>query len=173
MASVNEAMRMPRASPILISGPARVGVTYTVAGYFLPQHHDRFRRNYPQVALELFESPRPAIEPALLEGSLDLAVMLVSNLVAADRLQSEILVRSRRRLWTAPEHPLLKTSITRLADVARYAYVTLTVDEASARAERYWARSRRQPNVVFQTSSAAFMGFLSLAFTSGGQSMSE
>jgi DNA-binding transcriptional LysR family regulator len=233
MASVNEAMQMPRASPTVTSGPVRVGVTYTVAGYFLPRHHDRFRRNYPHVALELFESPRPEIEQALIEGSLDLAVMLVSNLVAADRLQSEILVRSRRRLWTPPEHPLLKTSANRLADVARYPYVMLTVDEASATAERYWAKSRRQPNVVFRTSSVeavrsmvaagmgvtilsdmvyrpwslegqrletrllvdniptmdvglawarnrdispaarAFMDFLSLAFTSGGQSMSE
>ena len=104
--------------------------------------------NASRPALELFESPRPVIEQPLIEGSLDLAVMLVSNLVAADRLQSEILVRSRRRLRTPPEHPLLKTSANRLADVARYPYVMLTVDEASATAERYWARSRREQRRV-------------------------
>ena len=86
-AAVNDAMQMPRASPAFIRGPVRVGVTYTVAGYFLPRHHDRFRRNYPHVEVELFKSPRPAIEQGLIEGSLDLAVMLVSNLQAVDRIR--------------------------------------------------------------------------------------
>jgi DNA-binding transcriptional LysR family regulator len=152
-AAVTDAMQMPRASPELIRGPVRVGVTYTVAGYFLPRHHDRFRRNYPHVDVELFESPRPSIEHGLIEGSLDLAVMLVSNLEAADRIEAEILLRSRRRLWTPPEHPLLRTPSAGLADVARYPYVMLTVDEAADTAERYWARTSNRPEIVFRTSS--------------------
>ncbi len=153
MAAVNEAMQMPRASPAAIRGLIRVGVTYTVAGYFLPRHHDRFRRNYPQVEIELYELPREAIEQAVIGGAIDLAVMLVSNLEASDRIQSEILMRSRRRLWVPPDHPLLKANSVSLADVARYPYVMLTVDEASKTAGRYWARTPHQPNIVFQTSS--------------------
>jgi DNA-binding transcriptional LysR family regulator len=146
-------MQMPRASPELIRGPVRVGVTYTVAGYFLPRHHDRFRRNYPHVDVELFESPRPSIEHGLIEGSLDLAVMLVSNLEAADGIEAEILLRSRRRLWTPPEHPLLRTPSAGLADVARHPHVMLTVDEAADTAERCWARTSNRPEIVFRTSS--------------------
>jgi DNA-binding transcriptional LysR family regulator len=153
MAAVNEAMRMPRASPDVTVGKARVGVTYTVAGYFLPRHHERFRRNYPRVEIELVEYPRPAIERALIDGELDLAVMLVSNLEETGRLQSETLLRSPRRLWTPPEHPLLTASSVSLADVARYPYIMLTVDEASETAARYWSRTPHRPNVIFTTSS--------------------
>jgi molybdate transport repressor ModE-like protein len=152
MAAVNEAMQMPRASPAT-RGPVKVGVTYTVAGYFLPRHHDRFRRNYPDVTIELREAPRAAIESELINGSLDLAVMLVSNLLARDRLQTETLVCSRRRLWTPPEHPLLKLAKAGLAEVAQFPYVMLTVDEASDTALRYWARTPHQPKEVFRTSS--------------------
>jgi DNA-binding transcriptional LysR family regulator len=38
MAAVNEAMRTPLAEDMKQSGKVRVGVTYTVAGYFLPPH---------------------------------------------------------------------------------------------------------------------------------------
>ncbi len=153
MAAVNEALHMPRASPALTAGTVRVGVTYTVAGYFFPRHHARFQRNYPQVRLELFELPRQALEQAVINGSIDLAVMLVSNLEAGDRIQSEILIRSRRRLWTPPDHPLLKAPATALADVVSYPFVMLTVDEADETAGRYWKRTPHRPNIIFQTSS--------------------
>ena len=153
LAAVEEAMQVPRSSHDAASGRVRVGVSYTVAGYFLPRHHARFQRNFPQVKVELFEAARPLIEQALIEGSLDIAVLLVSNLEASDRLQSEILMRSKRRLWTPPEHPLLKAGAVGLADVSRFPYVMLTVDEASQTAGRYWARSPRQPEIVFRTSS--------------------
>jgi molybdate transport repressor ModE-like protein len=153
MAAVNEGMQMPRTSPAVIRGRVKVGVTYTVAGYFLPRHHDRFRRNYPEVTVELHETPRDSIEAALIEGSIDLAVMLVSNLQAKDRVRSEILMRSRRQLWTPPEHPLLKLAAPGLADVAQYPYIMLTVDEARDTASRYWARTPYRPREIFRTSS--------------------
>jgi DNA-binding transcriptional LysR family regulator len=153
MVAVEEAMRVPRASNSTAAGQVRVGVTYTVAGYFLPRHHARFARNFPKVTLDLYEASRSVIEQALLDGALDIAVMLVSNLEATDRLQSETLMRSRRRLWLPAEHSLLKADRIDLGDVARYPYVMLTVDEASHTAGRYWARSDHRPNVIFRTSS--------------------
>lgn len=153
MASVAEAMRAPRTSGLAVSGRVRVGVSYTVAGYFLPRHHARFMVSLPHVELELHEATREAIEQALIDGSLDIAVVLVANLEARDRLASEVLLRSRRRLWLPVEHALLKRSTIRLADVAEYPYVMLTVDEAEQTAERYWARSRHRPQVMFRTSS--------------------
>jgi DNA-binding transcriptional LysR family regulator len=83
-AAVTDAMQVPRASPQLIRGPVRVGVTYTVAGYFLPRHHDRFRRNYPHVDVELFESPRPPIEHGLIEGLLSVPSMDASRAPIAE-----------------------------------------------------------------------------------------
>ncbi|WP_181704843.1 LysR substrate-binding domain-containing protein [Chthonobacter rhizosphaerae] len=153
MAAVEEAMRVPRTSNASASGTVRVGVTYTVAGYFLPRHHARFARNFPNVTLDLYEASRSVIEQALIDGALDIAVMLVSNLEARDRIQSEMLMRSRRRLWTPPDHPLLREPSVGLAQVAEHPYVMLTVDEASHTAGRYWSRTTHRPNVIFRTSS--------------------
>ena len=73
-------------------GRVRVGVTYTVAGYFMPRHYARFLRNYPRITVEMRELPRDAIEVGLVDGTLDIAVMLVSNLADRKRIASETLV---------------------------------------------------------------------------------
>ena len=153
MAAVKEAVRVPRISGTAVAGSVRVGVTYTVAGYFLPRHLVRFACNLPNVTLELFEAPRDVIERQLIEGTLDIAVILVSNLEARDRLHSEILLRSRRQLWVPVEHPLLKAPRITLSEIAPLPYVMLTVDEASDTAGRYWTKTPHRPNVIFRTSS--------------------
>jgi DNA-binding transcriptional LysR family regulator len=153
VASVNEALRVPTATTATISGTLRIGVTYTVAGYFFPQYQARFTRSYPQVAIEMVEAPRAAIEEDLIAGSLDVAVLLTSNLKNQTKLAHETLIRSRRRLWLPVDHALMDKSEIRLADVAREPYVMLTVDEASQTAERYWRRANHRPRVIFRTSS--------------------
>ncbi|MFH6787197.1 MULTISPECIES: LysR family transcriptional regulator [Methylobacterium] len=153
MAAVAEAVREPRAAGAAVTGTVRVGVTYTVAGYFLPRHHARFASSFPGVTLTLFEAPRDVIERALIDGALDIAVMLVSNLQARDALASETLIRSRRRLWLPAEHPLLRQGRVGLSDVARHPYIMLTVDEAGHTSGRYWALTPFRPEVIFKTSS--------------------
>jgi DNA-binding transcriptional LysR family regulator len=141
MAAVNEAMRTPLAEDMKQSGKVRVGVTYTVAGYFLPPYHARFARTYPRITLELIELPREAIEKGLVDGSLDIAVMLVSNLRNRRSLAHDTLIRSHRRLWLPVEHPFMKLETITLADIAREPYVMLTVDEAKKTAGGYGGRA--------------------------------
>ena len=152
MAAVNEAMRTPLAEDMKQSGKVRVGVTYTVAGYFLPPHHARFARTYPRIMLELIELPREAIEKGLVDGSLDIAVMLVSNLRNRRSLAHDTLIRSHRRLWLPVEHPFMKLETITLADIAREPYVMLTVDEAKKTAGNYWRPSGLRPKAIFTTS---------------------
>lgn len=153
MAAVNAAQNAPLTEDTAISGSVRIGVSYTVAGYFLPRHYTRFARSYPRIRTELYELPRDAIEGGLRDGSLDLAVMLVSNLQDKKRLAHETLLRSRRRLWLPVEHPLLAADAITLEDVAQEPYMMLTVDEASHTASRYWKPTGLRPNVIFTTSS--------------------
>jgi len=153
VASVNEALRIPTSASANISGQVRIGVTYTVAGYFLPQHLARFARSYPEVRIEMREASRPAIEADLLAGRIDVAVLLTSNLVNEREIHHETLIRSRRRLWLPIDHPMMRMSEIRLEHVAREPYVMLTVDEAEETADRYWQRTRYRPNVIFRTSS--------------------
>jgi DNA-binding transcriptional LysR family regulator len=153
MAAVTVAQRAPLTEDRALRGVVRVGVTYTVAGYFLPPHYVRFSRAYPDIRVELTELPRSAIEQGLKDDTLDLAVMLVSNLQDQTTLASEILFRSRRRLWLPVEHPLLFAERVDFSDVARLSYVMLTVDEGSQTASRYWRPTGLSPNVIFVTSS--------------------
>ena len=153
MAAVTAAQHAPLTEDSAISGRVRIGVSYTVAGYFLPRHYTRFRRSYPGIEAELHELPRDAIERGLKDGSLDLAVMLVSNLEDRTKLAAETLIRSRRRLWLPVEHRLLAAETVTLADIAAEPYVMLSVDEANQTAERYWLRTGLRPATIFTTSS--------------------
>lgn len=153
MAAVNAAENAPLTEEKAISGTVRLGVSYTVAGYFLPRHYARFKRSFPRIRVDIYELPRNAIEGGLKDGSLDLAVMLVSNIHDRSHLAYETLFRSRRRLWLPVEHPLLQAENIGLEDVASLPYVMLTVDEASRTSQRYWKPTGLRPNVVFNTSS--------------------
>jgi DNA-binding transcriptional LysR family regulator len=153
IAAVNTAQHAPLTEDTALAGMVKIGVSYTVAGYFLPRHYVRFIRSYPRINAELQEMPRDSIERSLRDGTLDLAVMLVSNLGDKKHLAHETLLRSRRRLWLPVAHPLLNTETINLEDVSAHAYVMLTVDEASQTAARYWQPSGLRPNVVFRTSS--------------------
>ena len=153
IAAVNEAAQSPLRVDTGATGRVKVGLTYTVAGYFMPRHHARFLRTYPQIDIELLELPRNAIEHRLVEGDLDMAVILVSNLRNKEEIAYETLFRSRRRLWMAPGHPLLSAPTISMADVAKERYIMLTVDEAAQTAGSYWLRYGTEPNVIFQTSS--------------------
>lgn len=153
IAAVEEATRSPLGVETQVTGSLRLGLTYTVAGYFMARHYAAFRRIYPGITLELSELPRAAIEDSLVIGALDLAVMLTSNLANVGDLASETLFRSRRRLWLPSDHRLLAAPEISLRDVAEEPYVMLTVDEASRTAGRYWDQHGLKPKVVFSTSS--------------------
>ncbi|MGF1607751.1 MAG: LysR substrate-binding domain-containing protein [Kiloniellales bacterium] len=153
VAAVDQAARAPRQARKNASGTIRVGVTYTVAGYFLRPHLARFSRVFPDIQVQLHEAPRREIEQAIKGGDLDIAVLLVSNLESREALASEILIRSRRRLWLPTDHRLLTAGPVSIEDVAREPYVMLTVDEASQTALRYWEKTAFRPREIFRTSS--------------------
>jgi DNA-binding transcriptional LysR family regulator len=153
VAAVSDATQAPRQVRSAVAGRFSLAMTFTVAGYFLPAPLARFRRIFPGIVVELFEIDRADIERKLITGEIDLAVMLTSNLGNAEEIESEELIRSRRRLWVPANHPLLQASRVSLAQIAPEPYIMLTVDEAENTALRYWRATRYRPNVVFRTSS--------------------
>lgn len=153
VAAVSEATRSPRRSGAHVTGEVRVGLTYTVAGYFLPQFLGRFVRVFPGITVQMQEIPRDEIEAGIVNGSLDIGVMLVSNLQNRRDIDSEVLLRSRRRLWLCADHHLMEKDSVTLAEVAEEPYVMLTVDEANRTALRYWRLTPHRPRIIFETSS--------------------
>lgn len=151
--AVAAAVRSPLREPKDHSGRLRLGMTYTVMGYFMSRYYTRFHMTYPNIALEVSELQRTALERSLIRGRLDMAVMLVSNLAATDELDQEVLMRSSRRLWLSSDHHLHGREQITLADVAAEDYVMLTVDEARKTASRYWNAAGLAPKIVLATSS--------------------
>lgn len=151
--AVTTAVRSPLGEAKGFSGRMRLGMSYTVVGYFMSRHYARFRKTYPQLEVDVIELPRNALENNLVKGHIDMAVMLVSNLANSDEIEHEFLMRSSRRLWLAADHHLLGKQQIGLADVAREDYVMLTVDEAHVTATRYWQAAKLEPRVVLATSS--------------------
>ena len=113
-------------------------MTFTVAGYFLPAPLARFRRLFPGVEPVLHELDRADIEQGLVDGRIDLALFLVSNLRNAAAIDTEVLIQSKRRLWLPVNHALLQPKRVSLGDVAPEPYIMLTIDEADQTAMRYW-----------------------------------
>ncbi len=139
-----------RTPDALLSGQVRVGVTYTVMAYFLPQHIQKLSALYPNLEVVWLEMSRREVEAQLEAGHLDFGLVLTSNL-ESEQIRHETFVDSRRRLWVAPTHPLAGATDVRLEDVARYPYVQLTVDEADQTTRQYWGELR--PKVFVETSS--------------------
>ncbi len=136
-----------------IEGTIRICTTVTVSGYFLSRLLKNFKRLFPKVELIVEESTREEIEDKIENQNIDLAILLVSNVSPEKQFNIVPLVRSQRRLWVSADHPLLKTEIVTLEDVAREPYVQLTMDEAARTSASLWGKHNLNPNVIMHTSS--------------------
>lgn len=150
IAKVEDSLRA--ADTIRLEGELSIAATYTVIGYFLPGHLERLRRVMPDVILKVNEMSRQALETALLENRIEIAVALTSN-IAHPELAKETLLSSPRRLWLPTRHRFAEREDLDLPDIADEPYVMLTVDEAAHTAMRYWAPSAATPKIVLRTSS--------------------
>ncbi len=153
LAAVSEATNAPHEPGEGVEGDIVIGVSFTVAAYFLPNLLLRFKHIFPGVTTHVVEDDREEIERGLIKGKLDLALMLVSNLKNRSEIDSETLLRSHRRLWLSANHPFNQLETVSLAEIQQEPYVMLTVDEASKTAMRYWKKTGHRPNVIFETSS--------------------
>ncbi|RQR56901.1 LysR family transcriptional regulator [Burkholderia sp. Bp9126] len=136
-----------------LRGTVRIAASYTVLGYFLPELLARFRTTYPYIEFDLRDMERADIEAAVLDGEIDMGVVLLSNVERPARFDSQVLIRSRRQLWVAPSHPLALLRAPSLADIAGYPYILITVDEGEQSTLRYWREVGVTPNIAFRTSS--------------------
>ena len=151
LSAADEAMRMPREASS-VTGLLSLAATYTVLGYFLPHHLQRFSQRYPHVEVKVHELQREAIEEGLITNRYDLGMLLTGNVVTSE-IGRETFFGSPRRLWVPAKHKLLGENEVSLAEVAEEPYIMLTVDEASYSSLRYWGRTPYQPKIKLRTSS--------------------
>lgn len=151
LTSVNSAMNI-RHWDNELSGSIHLAATYTVMAYYLPTRFQAFCSRYPSIRIHLHELSRPEIEAGLLDGSLDLAVLLSSN-VQNEHIYIQPLHNSRRTLWLPNNHPLSRKNRVSLADIEHEPYIMLTFDEADKAALLYWQSQRKRANILLETMS--------------------
>lgn len=151
--SVDQAVLAAQEEPGQIAGLVRIGVTETISAYLLPSMMATLTRRFRNLQVEVTEREREVIEQQLLAGDLDVALLLVSNTALHDDLKCEVIVRSPRRLWTPPDHPLLDAQRVTLEDVARENYLLLDMDEHVQTVARYWGKFGVEPRVRMQSKS--------------------
>ncbi|WP_413203391.1 LysR family transcriptional regulator [Rhodospirillum sp. A1_3_36] len=151
LAGVTDALNAGVASDE-VAGTLSVAASYTVMGYFLPQHLERIHRRFPRMEIQLVELSREMIEEGLIGNRFDMAVVLTSN-IASPEIVTETLLSSQRRLWLPQDHPLLGLDAVGLREIAEESYIMLTVDEAAHTTLRYWNTTPYVPNVRLRTSS--------------------
>lgn len=153
LAVAADAERSIKSTNANLTGHLCLGVSTTVAGYFLASPLARFRRIFPNVTIALAELSRPAIESKLIDSKLDLGLLLLAQFENVECLETSTLLRSTRRVWMHPNHRLAEAPEIGFADIVKEPYLLLTVDENVKTTTQYWAKHDLQPNVTFRTGS--------------------
>lgn len=152
--AVAEATRLNRADESAeLRGALAVGVTSLVAGYYLSEMLSRYRRNCPGVSVQVVEETPPFLEHLLINGELDVAIMVSNALGEPQALVAETLTRSPNRVWIASDHPLAQQEQVTLAECAAWDQVVLEADRIDDLMRAAWARRQVKPRTLLKTSS--------------------
>ncbi|MCR4283667.1 MAG: LysR family transcriptional regulator [Bauldia sp.] len=135
------------------AGELHLGASSVVAGYTLADLLARFRRAFPAVAVRAVEDSPEYLEHLLINGELDVAVMVVSRLREPAALEARTIEESAYRLWVALGHPLAAVKVVSLADIAAERQIMLSLDEIHETAEAFWRDHGLRPTVAFRTRS--------------------
>lgn len=153
LAAVADATRLDRGDGPGLGGTLAVGVTSLVAGYYLSELLSRFTRLCPAVRVVVTEETPPFLEHLLINGELDVAIMLSNALGEPQALVAETLTRSPYRVWMASNHPLTALDEVTLADCAAHDQVVLEADRIGDLMRAVWARHQLAPRALLRTSS--------------------
>lgn len=134
-------------------GQLTIGVTSLVAGYYLAELLDRFRRAFPEVEIAVSEDEHGFLEHMLINGEIDVAILMLNTLHEHNALGAEVLIRSPNRLWLAADHPLCEAAEVSLRDIAQVPQITLVADGIDEVMSAIWRRSGFAAPTVLRTGS--------------------
>ena len=136
-----------------LGGSLALGVTSLVAGYYLSELFSRYRRSCPRVEVYVTEDTPRFLEHLLINGELDVAIMLSSALSEPQALVVETLTRSPSRVWLSAHHELCAQEELSLADCAACDQIVLEVDRIDELMRAVWARHQLKARTILRTSS--------------------
>ena len=136
-----------------LRGTLAIGVTPLVAGYHLSDLLSRFRRSHPEVEVFVTEDKPRFLEHLLINGEIDVAIMVSNALGEPQALVAETLTRSPNQVWLASNHPLSQQPEVSLADCAACDQVALEADRVDDAMRAAWQRHQLKPRIILRTSS--------------------
>ena len=154
ISSVADATRLHASEPAEgLSGVLSIGVTSLVAGYYLSDLLSRFRRHSPAIEVQVTEETPQFLEHLLINGELDVAIMVSNVLSEPQALVAETLTRSPNRVWLASNHPLAARDELTLAECADCDLIVLEADRIHELMSGVWSRHHLKPRCLLRTSS--------------------
>lgn len=153
IATVAEAGQLGRGKAETLTGSLTLGVTSLVAGYYLADLFARFQRSHPSVTISVVEDAPQFLEHLLINGEVDLAIMVSNALGDPQALDVEVLTTSPSRVWMASGHALTAHSDLSLVECAAHAQVVLEADRVESVLSALWSRHGLHPPVMMRTSS--------------------
>ncbi len=153
IAAVAEAGQLGRGKPETLSGSLTIGVTSLVAGYYLAELFARFQRSHPSVTISVVEDAPQFLEHLLINGEVDLAIMVSNALGDPQALEVEALTRSPNRVWMASGHALADKTELSLQECAAYPQVVLEADRVESVLNALWSRHGLHPPVLMRSTS--------------------
>ncbi|MFT8720763.1 LysR family transcriptional regulator [Acetobacter sp.] len=150
---VREAKQALSIRPDTLSGELNIGVTPLVTGYILPALLDRHRRVFPKVSINVVEDQRSYIEHLLVNGELDVGLLMVSQMENRQALDASPIARSTWRVWLPVNHPLTRQNTISLASLANEAIITTRLEELEDATLPFWHASRIKPHTIVRTTS--------------------
>jgi len=152
--SVADAMRLHAgAADSGLSGVLTLGVTSLVAGYYLSELFSRYRRHCPAVEVFVTEDAPRFLEHLLINGEIDVAIMVSNALSEPQAMVCETLTRSRNRVWLPANHALAAQDEVSLADCAACDQIVLEADRIDELMTSVWARHQLKPRCILRTAS--------------------
>lgn len=153
LAAAAEAGQISRGKVETLSGDLTLGVTSLVAGYYLADLFARFKRSHPSVNISVVEDSPQFLEHLLINGEVDLAIMVSNALGDPQALVVEELTSSPNRVWMASSHAMVQRPELTLAECADHLQIVLEADRVENMLNALWSRHGLHPQVLMRTSS--------------------
>lgn len=140
------------ARPDALAGDLIIGAVSPLTGYYLPGLLEGYRRTFPRVRTLVYEDAGHFIEHQLINGELDVGLMVVSALEASS-FHTRVLVRSPWRLWVSANHRLAERRQVSIIELRQQSVIALRNEELESAASDLWRRAGFRPRVTVRTRS--------------------
>lgn len=149
---LDQAARAVRDVEDLSTGSVRLGVTPSVASYFIGPALQRFRKHYPGITLTVRVSSQEVIEPALRDDELDLGIGF-GDLPGED-IEAMPLHEERPMLIVGKGHRDARKAVVTAKELAQMPLAILDTSFSTRRlADEYFHAKHLRPTIVVEANS--------------------